>query len=150
MTHRQLVRNAWVLGVSGVVCCAVGAPQPAAAAAGAPVHIEAVTSFEEGAVNTFTSTIDGCESGSVTEGRVRIGGGRGPFGIFSGEKIFACDSGETFTLHLNARFPVGPGSVGNWSLLSASDDLGLSSASGKLVGFGTDTGVLDVYDGTLR
>ncbi|MEO7979934.1 MAG: hypothetical protein ABI807_03420 [Sporichthyaceae bacterium] len=59
MTPRQLARKAFVLGISGVVCCAVAAPQPAAAAAGAPVHIEAVTSFTPGAVSTFTSDIDG-------------------------------------------------------------------------------------------
>jgi hypothetical protein len=47
MTHRRLVRNASVLGVSAVVRCLDAAPQPAAAAAGSPVHVEAVTSFEE-------------------------------------------------------------------------------------------------------
>jgi hypothetical protein len=149
MAASRLLTKVVVLGVSAVVC-AVAAPHQAVAAAGAPVHIEALTSFDEGAVNTFTSTIVGCESGTVTEGHVQFGGGRGPYGIFNGDKIFACDSGETFTLHLNARFPAGPGSVGSWSLLSASDGLGLTSASGKLVGSGTPDGILDVYDGTLR
>ena len=149
MAASRLLTKVVVLGVSSVVC-AVAAPHQAVAAAGAPVHIEAVTSFDEGAVNTFTSDIDGCASGTVTEGRVRIGGGRGPYGVFNGEKIFTCESGETFTLHLNARFPIEPGSAGTWSLVSASDGLGLRSASGKLVGTGTPDGILDVYDGTLR
>ncbi len=149
MAASRLLTKVVVLGVSAVVC-AVVAPHQAVAAASAPVHIEAVTSFDEGAVNTFTSDIVGCESGTVTEGRVTIGGGRGPYGVFNGEKVFACDSGETFTLHLNARFPIEPGSAGTWSLVSASDGLGLRSASGRLVGFGTPDGILDVYDGTLR
>ena len=148
MAASRLLTRIVVLGVSSVVCAVVAPHQ--AVAAGAPVHIVAVTSFEEGAVNTFTANIEGCESGTVTEGRVRIGGGRGPYGVFNGEKVFACGSGETFTLHLNARFPIFPGSAGTWSLVSASDGLGLTSASGKLVGTGSPDGIVDVYDGTLR
>ncbi len=85
----------------------------------------------------------------MTEGRVAVSRGRGPVNSFSGQKIFACDDGGTFTLQLTARFPVGPGSVGTWALTST-DGLGLSSGNGKLVGYGTADGILDVYDGTVR
>jgi hypothetical protein len=148
MLHRHLVRTALVLGVSSVVG-AVVAPHQAVAAAGAPVHIEAVTSFAPDAVNTFTSNIDGCVSGTVTEGRVTVSRGRGSLNVFNGEKLFACTDGGGFTLQLNARFPVGPGSLGTWAL-TGSSGLDLSSASGKLVGYGTADGILDVYDGSLR
>jgi len=148
MAASRLLSRIVVLGVSSVAC-AVGAPHPAVAAAGAPVHIEAVTSFDEGTANTFTSDIAGCESGTVTEGRVAVSRGRGPVNSFSGEKVFACAGGGTFTLQLAARFPVGPGSVGTWAL-TGSDGLGLTSAHGKLVGYGIPEGILDVYDGTLH
>ena len=149
MAAARLLGKVLVLGVSAVVCC-VGVAAPVTAASGTTVHIEADTSFDPTAVNTFTSDIADCESGAVTEERVLFGGGRGPFGTFTGRKVFACDSGETFTLLLNARFPVGPGSVGSWTVLSASDGLDFSRGSGKLLGFGSDDGVLDVYDGTVR
>jgi len=65
MAASRLLTKVVVLGVSAVVC-AVAAPHQAVAAAGAPVHIEALTSFDEGAVNTFTSTISAQRDGSPT------------------------------------------------------------------------------------
>jgi hypothetical protein len=149
MAAAGLLTKVVALGVPAVIACVVSAPHQALAATGSPVHIEVATSFDPTAVNTFTADITGCASGTVTERRVTVSQGRGAHNVFNGEKVFACAAGGTFTLQLNARYPVGPGSVGTWSL-TGSSGLGLTSGSGKLVGYGTPDGILDVYDGTFR
>ena len=69
-----------------VVAVAIGAAIPAVSAT--PVHIDADETFE-GSGSTFTSTIEGCSSGTVSNGPFRIGGGPGTdFGKFNGFKAF--------------------------------------------------------------
>jgi hypothetical protein len=133
----------------GGVTLAVGAT--AVAAHGAePVHIDADEVFAEGAVSTFTSTVDGCESGTVTTPKFTIGGGPGSsFGKFNGIKVFACDDGGSFVVRLQAKF--GPsGSTGTWAILGGTGGFEELAGSGTLVGTPTPTGINDVYDGTLR
>jgi len=48
-------------------------------------------------------------------------------GVFSGEKIFSWDEAGSFTLHLSARFPRGPGSVGRWAVIGSSGPRGRSA-----------------------
>jgi hypothetical protein len=120
-----------------------------ALAAGNSVEIVAHTSFVE-PVSPFESTLPGCEDGTVTGGRTAFPPTRG-IGVFSGIKVFTCAGDEGgFSIQLSARFPVGPGSVGTWSVQSSWGSMAGLRASGKLVGYGTATGVDDVYTGTLR
>jgi hypothetical protein len=118
----------------------------APASAAQPVHIEATTPFGDGPA-TFVSNLAGCESGTVTEGRVSGGNAKSPrFGIFNGFKVFSCDGGGEFTLRLQAKFDE-TGSRGSWAFVG-----GEYAGNGTLVGepFEVGAGITDIYDGTLR
>lgn len=113
------------------------------ASAAEPVHIEAATPFDGQA--TFVSNLEGCESGTVTDGRFSVAGTPG-FGIFNGFKEFSCDGGGGFTIRLQATFGE-TGSTGTWAFVGG-DLVG----GGTLVGvpFEVGEGITDIYDGTLR
>jgi hypothetical protein len=136
-------------------CVAAGAAVAAAitgttfsAHAAEPVLIDAEEIF--GGVSTFTSTIEGCESGSVSNGPFRIGGGPGTaFGKFNGFKVFECADGGGFVVRLQAKFNE-EGSTGTWAIVDGWDGFEDLHGSGTLVGTPTSTGINDVYDGTLR
>jgi hypothetical protein len=131
--------------VVGIV--AVGAALPATAAT--PVHIDADETFEGGG-STFTSTIEGCASGTVSNGPFSIGGGPGTdFGKFNGFKVFECADGGGFVVRLLAKFNE-EGSTGTWAIVDGWDGYEDLHGAGTLVGTPTSTGINDVYDGTLR
>ena len=145
MSARAVI-SAMTATVGGLALVLVANP---AMAAGESVGIVAHTSFDE-PVSQFESTLAGCGDGTVVGGRTAVPPSRG-IGVFSGIKEFTCSGGEGgFAVQLNARFPVGPGSVGTWAVQSAWGSMAGLRASGKLMGFGTATGIDDVYTGTLR
>lgn len=132
-----------------VIAAAVvtGAASPSSSAT--PVHIDANETFE-GAPSTFTSTIEGCSSGTVSNGPFRIGGGPGTdFGKFNGFKVFECADGGGFVVRLLAKFDE-EGSTGTWAIVEGWDGYEDLHGAGTLVGTPTSTGINDVYDGTLR
>ena len=110
------------------------------------VHIDVDEVFTEGGVSTFTSTIDGCASGTVATGGRVTGGPR--FGKFTGFKFFDCAGGGGFIVRLSASFD-DTGSTGTWAIVR-SEDLGGLHGAGTLAGSPTPTGINDVYDGVLR
>lgn len=129
-----------------VAVLAAGTSVPAVAAT--PVHIDADEVFE--GQSTFTSTIEGCTSGTVSNGSFRIGGGPGTdFGKFNGFKVFECTDGGGFVVRLLAKFSE-EGSTGTWSIVDGWDGYEDLHGAGTLVGTPTSTGINDVYDGTLR
>lgn len=129
------------------IVASAGAAVPAVAAT--PVHIDADERLEGGG-STFTSTIEGCSSGTVSNGPFRIGGGPGTdFGKFNGFKVFECADGGGFVVRLLAKFGEG-GSTGTWAIVDGWDGYEDLHGSGTLVGTPTSTGINDVYDGTLR
>ena len=101
------------------------------------------------ASNPFTSTVPGCETGTVQNGS------GGPHftpkgGTFVGTKVFTCDSGAgTLTLSLNARFS-GFGSTGHWILSDTSGVYSGLKGAGSLVGVPTAVGIDDYYTGSVR
>lgn len=130
-----------------VVAGVTGTTVPAQAAE--PVTIDADESFQGGG-STFTSTIEGCESGTVSNGSFRIGGGPGTsFGTFNGFKFFECADGGGFVVRLQAKFD-DSGSTGTWAIVGGWDGFEDLHGTGTLVGTPTSTGINDVYDGTLR
>lgn len=129
------------------IVASAGAAVPAVAAT--PVHIDADEKLEGGG-STFTSTIEGCSSGTVSNGPFRIGGGPGTdFGKFNGFKVFECADGGGFVVRLLAKFGEG-GSTGTWAIVDGWDGYEYLHGAGTLVGTPTSTGINDVYDGTLR
>ncbi|MBD3947127.1 hypothetical protein [Nocardioides ganghwensis] len=129
------------------IVASAGAAVPAVAAT--PVHIDADEKLEGGG-STFTSTIEGCSSGTVSNGPFRIGGGPGTdFGKFNGFKVFECADGGGFVVRLLAKFGEG-GSTGTWAIVDGWDGYEDLHGAGTLVGTPTSTGINDVYDGTLR
>lgn len=141
-------RSARAALVAAVVAAAVtGTAVPAVSAT--PVHIDADETFEGGG-STFTSTIEGCSSGTVSNGSFRIGGGPGTgFGKFNGFKVFECADGGGFVVRLVAKFTE-EGSTGTWAIVDGWDGYEDLRGAGTLVGTPTSTGINDVYDGTLR
>ena len=82
----------------------------------APVLRSTADESFEGSGSTFTSTIEGCSSGTVSNGPFRIGGGPGTdFGKFNGFKAFECADGGGFVVHLLAKFDE-EGSTGTWAI----------------------------------
>jgi hypothetical protein len=121
----------------------------APAAAGDAVHIEADTPFDQGVSGTFESTLQGCETGAVDNGRARFAGSA-RFGIFNGFKVFTCAGDEGgFVIRLHATFD-DFGSTGTWAIVDSWGSQAGLHASGTLVGEPQDDGILDIYDGTLR
>lgn len=141
------MKSRYARGASLVVAVvAVGASAPAGAAT--PVHIDADEVFE--GQSTFTSTIEGCESGTVSNGGFSLGGGPGTsFGKFNGFKVFECADGGGLVVRLQAKFD-DEGSTGTWSIVDGWDGYEDLHGAGTLVGTPTSTGINDVYDGTLR
>ena len=131
--------------IGGVTLAVSGTTVTAQAAE--PVHIDVDEVFVEGGVSTFTSTIDGCESGTVVTLRNNVRGSRN-FGIFNGFKLFDCGDGS-FVVRLQAKFGEF-GSVGTWAITAGDGGFEGLAGSGTLVGTPTDVGINDVYDGTLR
>jgi hypothetical protein len=134
-------------------CVAAGAAVAAAitgttfsAHAAEPVLIDAEEVF--GGVSTFTSTIEGCEEGTVSNGPFQLGGGP-RFGKFNGFKVFECSDGGGFVVRLSAAFD-DTGSTGTWAIIDGTGDFEDLHGAGRLVGTPTDTGINDVYTGTLR
>jgi hypothetical protein len=133
--------NRGVIGAAVLTTGVLALAGPAEAAE--PVHIEAETSIDE--VSPFTSTIQGCESGTVVNGRFSFAG-TPAFGIFNGFKHFTCADGSRFTIRLQATFD-DTGSTGTWAFVG-----GTHAGAGTLVGvpFEEGEGITDIYDGTLR
>jgi hypothetical protein len=146
----------WVaLGAVIAVAPGLGSAGPAGAAQS--VHIVAETSFSS-PVAPFESDLSGCSEGTVENGRFTAPETAG-LGTFSGLKEFTCgevvdgvvtDPVGGFTVQLTAHFPLGPGSLGKWSVVSSWGSVDGLRASGSLVGVGSDNGILDIYDGTIR
>ena len=100
--------------LAAIVVAAVVAGATVPAQAAEPVHIDADETIG-GSGSTFTSTIEGCESGTVSNGPFRVGGGPGTsFGKFNGFKVFECADGGTFVVRLLAKFN-DEGSTGTWA-----------------------------------
>ena len=77
--------------VGGVTLAVTGTTIGAQAAE--PVHIDVDEVFVEGGVSTFTSTVDGCETGTVATFTNQNRGSR-RFGISNGFKVFSCSDGR--------------------------------------------------------
>ena len=108
------------------------------------VHITAHEVF--GGASTFTSTIPGCASGTVTTVGDHTSFVR-PFGKFTGFKVFECSAGGRFVIRLSAKFGE-TGSTGTWAFVGG---VGGLAGGGTLVGTpAPPDGITDVYDGTLR
>ena len=118
------------------------------AQAAEPVHIDVDEVFVEGGVSTFTSTVDGCGTGTVATFTNQNRGSR-RFGIFNGFKVFSCSDGGSFVVRLQAKYGAF-GSVGTWAITSGDGGFEVLAGSGTLVGTPTSTGINDLYDGTLR
>ena len=131
------------LGAATVAAPAVAAP------IGTPVQIVNTIDFNPETPDEFTSTVDGCESGTVEDRRSTAN--FTPWGgAFSGEKVFLCSDGESgFVVRLSARFS-DAGSVGTWTVVDSFGSLDGLNASGRLVGVPTSTGLDDIYTGTRR
>ena len=127
-----------------VVAAVLGTTVTAQAAE--PVHIDADEVFD--GTSTFTSTIDGCGSGTVSNGPFQVHGGPN-FGKFNGFKVFECDGGGGFIVRLQAKFN-DVGSTGTWAIVDGWDGFEDLRGAGTLVGTLTPTGINDLYDGTLR
>jgi hypothetical protein len=133
----------------GAIAAAAVAGTALPSVSATPVHIDADERFD-GGVSTFTSTIEGCASGTVSNGSFQIGGGPGTdFGKFNGFKFFECADGGGFVVRLVAKFD-DEGSTGTWAIVGGWGDYEDLRGAGTLVGTATSTGINDVYDGTLR
>jgi len=142
---RRMVVSGTTLAAAAAATFLVAAP----AAAGEAVHIEAATTIADPAAG-FTSTIEGCESGTVENGRFSLAF-TPRFGVFNGFKVFSCgDTDGGFVVRLQAKFGEA-GSTGTWAITrSWGSQAGLHGA-GTLVGEPLPPdGILDIYDGTLR
>lgn len=142
-------RHASAIVVIAALAIGALAGPVAAAPSMQEVTITALTTFD-GEPGTFASDLEGCETGTVEDGPVKIVFTPAP-GIFAGFKVFMCEGGSSgFVLRLNARFGAG-GSVGTWSVVQSSGSLDGMRGSGKLVGvpFPDGTGVTDTYSGTV-
>ena len=143
-------RIAALVGLAGALLIA-----PTVFAAPTPTTITIDVDFEAG-TEAFTTT-GGllCPSGeAVTDGFV-AGGGRQEKGTFTFHiiKTLTCDDGSgSFEMMVEAAFvpPLG-GTRGGFSIVAGSgtgDYAGLMGA-GRLIGEGTDVGILDHYTGNL-
>ncbi len=136
----------------GVLLALLVAPMASAAAPPTTVITIDVTF---GGAETFTATGGVvCESGTAVTDPVFVAGfgriGRG-VGTFHLVKTLTCDDGSgTFKLLVDAAAtPSSPGTLGGFAAGRGTGDyVGLHGA-GSLVGTGTDTGIVDVYTGTL-
>lgn len=141
---RSSRRGAFLTAIAAAAVTGMTVPAQAAT----PVHIDADEVF--GGQSMFTSTITGCESGSVSNGRFQVGGGPGTsFGKFNGFKVFECADGGGFVVRLQAKFNES-GSTGTWAIVDGWDGFEDLHGAGTLVGTPTTTGINDLYDGTLR
>jgi hypothetical protein len=127
------------------------APVAAAAPVGLPVSATVYTTFD-GKPAQFTSSIEGCEAGFVTEKDMSVKNRETPWGgVFIGIKEFKCEGKDAdgFALRLKARYGEF-GATGTWTLAYAWGDFTGAKASGTLVGIpGTDM-ITDIYTGIAR
>jgi len=121
---------------------------PAEAATRVPVHVEAIQGVEEGSA-TFTSDIEGCESGTTTDLMIQFALAR-PHGVFLGIRRFDCAVGGGFTVRLTATFTES-GSSGSWSIVDGYGSLDRVRGSGKLIGVPGpgEEQITDIYMGVL-
>lgn len=110
------------------------------------IHIDADEVFD--GQSTFTSNLEGCEEGVVSNGGFQVAESR-RFGKFNGFKVFECADGGVFVVRLAAKFDE-TGSTGTWTIVDGWDGYEQLHGAGTLVGTRTPTGINDVYDGTLR
>jgi hypothetical protein len=113
-----------------------------------PVAATVHTTFDD-VPDEFTSTVPGCETGTVTD--VGPAAHYTPWGgVFTGIKRFACADGDSgFAVRLVARFGEA-GSTGTWTLSDAWGAYAGAKGSGTLVGVPFDGGIHDHYQGTVR
>lgn len=114
-----------------------------------PVRIVVNTTFDPDDTDLFTGNVPGCGSGEVADTA-----GPGPTftswgGVFVGTKSFTCDQGGGFDVRLWAAFSEA-GSVGGWVVTDAWGSQEGTKGFGRLVGVPTETGIKDIYVGTLR
>jgi len=116
---------------------------------GVPVNIVAHTSFSSDEA-PFDSSLGGCETGSVVNGRIAVVAFTPWGGVFNGDKEFTCAGSDSgFTLRLKARFGE-DGSTGTWTVADGWGDFEGLHGSGTLVGIPTSEGINDVYTGSFR
>jgi hypothetical protein len=130
-----------VIGIASIASAA-GAPRAAE-----PVEIVAHTT---GPVSAFESTLEGCTTGVVTDAGVHAT--FTPWGgVFNGDKVFTCASGDDgFTLRLKARFGA-EGSTGTWVVVEGYGSFAGLKGSGTLVGTRIgEAQIDDAYTGILR
>ena len=140
------MRNARIVaGVVPLLAAGVLFAAPAHAADRFDVVLADTENFE-GLPGTFTSNIPGCPTGTSTTDRGMV---QFRPGVFRGTRTFTCDSGiGSVTVNLSARFGEG-GSVGTWSIASATGAFAGVHGAGKLVGTPLTDGILDTYTGTV-
>lgn len=127
---------------------AVGSSAPVWAASRTGVAMDVVTTFDP-SPDLFEATgIEGCDSGTVADGRGHVQFTPGP-GIFGGFKVFTCDGSDSgFIVRLNARFGPG-GSEGTWAIVDAWGALEGLRGSGSLFGEPIEEGIIDHYTGAV-
>jgi hypothetical protein len=134
-----------ITAIPVLVAALLATASPVQAGTRVPVRLVDDQVFDTG-ISTFTSDIPGCPTGTSTTLRGMV---QQRAGVFSGTRVFTCDSGAaTFTVKLSARFDEG-GSVGTWSVIGSTGALGDVHGAGTLVGTPLPGGIRDTYSGTV-
>jgi hypothetical protein len=134
-----------ITAIPVLVAALLATASPVQAGTRVPIRLVDDQVFDTG-TSTFTSDIPGCATGTSTTLRGMV---QQRAGVFSGTRVFTCDSGAaTFTVKLSARFDEG-GSVGTWSVIGSTGALGNVHGAGTLVGTPLPDGIRDTYVGTV-
>jgi hypothetical protein len=142
------LRHASVIALA-IAASASLAPAAVAGPVKIPVAALVHTTFDGVLPDQFTSSVEGCESGTV-ENITPVAHPTPWGGVFSGIKSFECDGGTGgFAVRLIARFGEN-GSTGTWNLVDAWGDYAGAKGSGTLSGVPVEGGIDDHYVGTVR
>jgi hypothetical protein len=137
------------LGIAGVAALALAAPVGASAAT--PISVTLDVNFGTG-VEVITDQTNFCE-GSAQSTAWISGGGRNGGGtlVFHVGKVFTCTDGSgTLSIELNAPNNRGQGgTTGGWTVVGGTGDYAGARGGGSIMGAGTQTGILDQYEGTI-
>lgn len=136
--------------VLAATACLIAAPI-ALAGSPAPVRITLDADFSTG-VETFTATGGFCPSGTAETTDLWIVGNGWHALSFHVEKTLTCGDGSgTLRISLNAATHAGSGGdQGGWRVAGGTGDWDGATGGGLIVGRYTDSGVVDVYTGTIR
>ena len=114
------------------------------------VTVEIVVTGTNGA-ETFIVNGDALCSWGTSENNFEKFGGGGAAGSFHGYKTLTCGDGSgTFKITYDAATVFGsPQDQGGWKLYGGTGDYAGCTGGGNLVGYYTDTGIVDHYTGQV-